>query len=141
MVKHLPTMQETQVQSRGRGDLLEKEMATYSSILAWKIPWIVEPGRLKSVGSQRIGHDRVANSNTIMRTYLHINIYVHICMLGAQSCPTLSNPIDCSLPGSSIHGIFQARVLELGAIAFSDTPPRLMEIKTNKQTKNQVGHN
>ena len=38
----------------------------------------------------------------------------------AQSCPTLSNPMDCSLPGSSIHGIFQARVLELGAIAFSN---------------------
>ena len=38
----------------------------------------------------------------------------------AQSCPTLSNPMDCSLPGSSVHGIFQARVLEWGAIAFSD---------------------
>ena len=38
----------------------------------------------------------------------------------AQSCPTLSDPMDCSLPGSSIHGIFQARVLEWGAIAFSD---------------------
>ena len=44
----------------------------------------------------------------------------------AQSCPTLSDPIDCSLPGSSIHGIFQARVLEWGAIAFS----KVMEIKT-----------
>ena len=42
----------------------------------------------------------------------------------AQSCPTLSNPMDCSLPGSSIHGIFQARVLEWGAIAFSDDSPR-----------------
>ena len=41
-----------------------------------------------------------------------------------QSCPTLSNPIDCSLPGSSTHGIFQARVLEWGAIAFSDDQPR-----------------
>ena len=39
----------------------------------------------------------------------------------AQSCPTLSDPMDCSLPGSSVHGIFQARVLEWGAIAFSDT--------------------
>ena len=43
----------------------------------------------------------------------------------AQSCPTLSDPMDCSLPGSSIHGIFQARVLEWGAIAFSDDKPRL----------------
>ena len=41
----------------------------------------------------------------------------------AQSCPTLSDPMDCSLPGSSIHGIFQARVLEWGAIAFSSPPP------------------
>ena len=46
MVKHLPTMQETLVQSLGQEDLLEKEMATHSSILAWKIPWMVEPGRL-----------------------------------------------------------------------------------------------
>ena len=42
----------------------------------------------------------------------------------AQSCPTLSDPVDCSLPGSSIHGIFQARVLEWGAIAFSDLQVR-----------------
>ena len=46
MIKHLPTMWETWVQSLGREDLLEKEMATYSSILAWKIPWTEEPGRL-----------------------------------------------------------------------------------------------
>ena len=45
MVKHLPTMQETRVQSLGLEDLLEKEMATHSSILAWKIPWMEEPGR------------------------------------------------------------------------------------------------
>ena len=56
-VKRLPTMQETRVQSLGRKDLLEKEMATHSSILAWKIPWMEEPGRLQSVGSQRVGHD------------------------------------------------------------------------------------
>ena len=48
----------------------------------------------------------------------------------AQLCPTLSDPMDCSLPGFSIHGIFQARVLEWGAIAFSYPPPRVMEIKT-----------
>ena len=56
-VEHLPTMQETQVQSLGWEDLLEKEMAAHSSILAWKIPWTVEPGRLLSMGSQRVGHD------------------------------------------------------------------------------------
>ena len=57
IVKHLPTMWETRVQSVGREDLLEKEMATHSSILAWKIPWMEEPGRLQSVGSQRVRHD------------------------------------------------------------------------------------
>ena len=57
MVKRLPTMRETQVQSLGREDLLEKEMVTHSSILAWKIPWIEEPGRLQSMGSQRVGHN------------------------------------------------------------------------------------
>ena len=56
MVKRLPTMQETQVQSLGREDLLEKEMVTHSSILAWKIPLTEEPGRLQSMGSQRVGH-------------------------------------------------------------------------------------
>ena len=52
MVKRLPTMQETQVQSLGQEDLLEKEMATHSSILAWKILWTEKPGRLRSLGSQ-----------------------------------------------------------------------------------------
>ena len=53
-VKSLPTMQETQVQSLGQEDLLEKEMATHSSILAWKTPWTEESGRLQSMGSQRV---------------------------------------------------------------------------------------
>ena len=57
MVKRLSTMRETRVQSLGWEDLLEKEMATHSSIVAWKIQWAVEPGRLQSMGSQRVGHD------------------------------------------------------------------------------------
>ena len=56
MVKHLPKMRETRVQSLGWEDLLEKEMAPHSSILAWKIPWTEEPGRLQSMRSQRVGH-------------------------------------------------------------------------------------
>ena len=56
-VKRLPTMRETRVQSLGREDPLEKEMATHSSILAWRIPWTEEPGGLQSMGSQRVGHD------------------------------------------------------------------------------------
>ena len=56
-LKLLPLMRETWVQSLGQEDPLEKEMATHSSILAWRIPWMEEPGRLQSMGSQRVGHD------------------------------------------------------------------------------------
>ena len=56
-IKRLPAMQETQVQSLGWEDPLEKEMATHSSILAWRIPWTEEPGGLQSRGSQRVRHD------------------------------------------------------------------------------------
>ena len=59
-VKNPPATQETQemqVQSLGWKELLKKEMASHSSILAWEIPWVEEPGRLQSMGSQRVGHD------------------------------------------------------------------------------------
>ena len=56
-VKHLSAMQETQVQFLGWEDPLEKKMAAHFSTLAWKIPWTEEPGRLQSVGSQRVGHN------------------------------------------------------------------------------------
>ena len=57
MVKNLPTMQEIQVRSLGQEDPLEEGMATRSSVLPWRIPWTEEPGRLQSVGSQRVGYD------------------------------------------------------------------------------------
>ena len=57
MVKNLPAMWETLVRSLGREDPVEKEMVTHSSILAWRIPRMEEPGRLQSTGSQRVGHD------------------------------------------------------------------------------------
>ena len=57
IVKPMPTIQETWVQSLGQEDPLEKEMATHSSTLAWKIPWTEEPGRLQSMGLQRVGYD------------------------------------------------------------------------------------
>ena len=56
-LKRLPPMRETRVRSLGREDPLEKEMVTHSSILAWRIPWTEEPGRLQSMWSQRVGHD------------------------------------------------------------------------------------
>ena len=57
MVKCLSTMQETQVRTLGWEDPLEKEMATHSSTIAWKMPWTEESGRLQSMGSQRVGHN------------------------------------------------------------------------------------
>ena len=56
-VKRLPAMWETQVRSLGQEDPLEKEMATHSSTLAWKIPWMEKPGKLQSMGLQRVRHD------------------------------------------------------------------------------------
>ena len=72
-LKRLPARWETQVQSLGREDTLEKETATHSSILAWRIPWAEEPGRLPSMGSQRVGHDW-SNSAPM-----------HACMGGCES--------------------------------------------------------
>ena len=68
-VKRLPAMWETRVWSLGWEDLLEKEMATYSSTLAWKIPWTEEPGRLESMGLQRVGHDWATSQEKCKRQY------------------------------------------------------------------------
>ena len=57
MVKNLPTIQETQVQTLGREDSMKEKMATHPTILAWRIPWTEEPGGLQSMSLQRIGHD------------------------------------------------------------------------------------
>ena len=65
MVKNFPAMQETQVQSLGWEDPLEKEMATCSSVLAWRIPWTEEPGRLQFMESQRVGHDLATNTHSM----------------------------------------------------------------------------
>ena len=56
MIKNLPAMQEAHIQSLGQEDPLEKRMATHSCTLAWRIPWTEEPGRLQSMGSQRVGY-------------------------------------------------------------------------------------
>ena len=63
MVKNLPAIQETRVQSLGWEDHVEEEMATHSSILAWRIPRTEEPGGLQSTGSQRAGHDRATDTH------------------------------------------------------------------------------
>ena len=127
-VKHLPTMRETRVQSLGWEDLLEKEMAPHSSILAWKIPWMEEPGRLQSMGLKE--SDTTEQLHLLFTTeqmcahlpnpyhnptYQEIRFSHHCCCcLVTKSYPTLYNPMDCSLKGSSVHDIFPARILEWG---------------------------
>ena len=91
-------------------------LGDHSSTLAWKIPWMEEPGGLQSMGSLRVGHDWIP----CLFTWNCHNIGYAAAAKLLQSCPTLSDPMDCSPPGSSIHGIFQARVLEWGATAFSE---------------------
>ena len=80
-------------------------MATQSSVLAWRIPGTGEPGRLPDLTGERCPW---------------FPLETRPDSPGESRMPTLSDPMDCSLPGSSVHGIFQARVLEWGAIAFSD---------------------
>ena len=102
-------------------------MATHSSVLAWRIPGTGEPGGLPSVGSHKEipgliffsmdWLDLLAVQGTLKSLLQCMKVKSEREV--AQSCPTVSDPMDCSLPGSSIHGIFQARVLEWGAIAFS----------------------
>ena len=64
-LKRLPALQETGVRSQGQEDPLEKETATHSNILVWRIPWTDEPGGLQSMGSQRVGYDLVTKTTTI----------------------------------------------------------------------------
>ena len=213
-------MQETWVRSLGREDPLEKEMATHSSILAWKIPWTKEPCGLQSVGSQSrtglsnftftffqeslsediklpgnvrwIGNENIRVKSWCFHTSANMKTnwgvehaaspwspYSPVAMEGpkaqillrnvlhqrepgllgemtdfraragraqsesevAQSCPTLCDPMDCSPSGSSVHGIFQTRVLEWVAIAFSREGTRADQNnlcwKLRKYSKNQ----
>ena len=129
-VKRLPPMRETWVPSLGWEDPLEKEMATHSSTLAWKIPW-EEPGKLQSMGSQksqtrpsdftftfllwcgRVGRVSIAleAENARYLAWLCAQLLSHV----RHFC----DPMDCSLPGSSVHGILQAKILEWVAISFS----------------------
>ena len=111
-------MRETWVQSLGGEDHLEKEMATHSSTLAWKIPWMEEPRRLQSMGSQRAGHDWATSlsyfisflDNDDLYSRLWICFMYKSCILEkiqfssvAQSCPTLCDPMNRSTPGLPVH--------------------------------------
>ena len=104
MVKRLPTMWETRVRSLGQEDPLDKEMATHSSILAWKIPWMEEPGRLHSMGSQRVGHD--------WATYIILHPH-HGCIGEGNGTPLqyscLENPMDGEIWWAAVHGVAKSQ--------------------------------
>ena len=117
-------MQETQVRSLGWDDPLEKEMATHSSILAWRILCSEEPGGLQSMGSQGARHDWATEHISIFpicyseaREGMAIRYNLAVCV----RCHVwlFSDLVDCSLTGSSVHGILPARVLKQVAISFS----------------------
>ena len=83
--KNLPAMQEPQVQPLGREDPLEKKIASHSSILAWRIPWMEEPDRLEYMGSQRIRHDWATN--------IHTHTHTHLWNLNFTKFPTIKIPL------------------------------------------------
>ena len=83
-VKHLPSTQETWVRSLGGEDSLEKEMATHSSILAWKTPWMEKPGELQSMDSQRVEHNWVTSLH--MNNYLFHLLCVHLPLFVTLCC-------------------------------------------------------
>ena len=94
MVKCLSAVLETRVQSLGREDPLEKEMAIHSSTLAWKIPWMEEPGRLPSMGSQRVGHDWVTLLTYICKVLSAVSETLYVPMLAfINYCKFLLYPL------------------------------------------------
>ena len=97
-VKNLPITQETQVPSQGREVPLEKEMATHSSILAWRIPWTEDPGRQQSMGSQRIEHDWA--TKTLAFTYLILCLWFFLLF---WKPPPPTNFINFSFYITQIH--------------------------------------
>ena len=96
-------------------------METHSNILAWRSPWADGPGGLQSMRSQRVGY----NVNDLACRHA-----AAAAAKSLQSCPTLCNPMDCSPPGFSVHGILQARTLEWAAISFSNALKWKVKVKS-----------
>ena len=132
MVKNLPAMQETQVQPLGQEDTLERGMVTYSSILAWRIPWTEEPGGLQFMVSQRVGHNWATNNFTFTFPFFKTQSLnaAATAAKSLQSCPTLCDPIDGSPPSFPVPGILQARILEWVAISFSNAWKWKVKVKS-----------
>ena len=99
MVKRLPTMWETQVWPLGCEDPLEKEMATHSSTLAWKIPWMEDRGRLQSTGSQRVEHDWTTSLSLSLSVVESSDLLlINCCFSVTKSCSTFCDPVDWTIP-------------------------------------------
>ena len=114
MLKHLPTTRETCVRSLGREDPLEKEMATHSSNLAWRIPAAAEPGGLPSGGSRRVGHDwsdlaaaAACGANTLpfQPSPLRHKPGWKVKVKPLSRVRLFATPVDCRSRGSSVHGL------------------------------------
>ena len=90
-MSHNTTMRETRVRSLGREDPLEKEMATHSSTLAWRIPWTEKPGRLQSTGSQRVGHDW---ATSLHLTHFNTATFETLCTALTQGLDDMENRVE-----------------------------------------------
>ena len=128
-VKRLPAVQETWVQSLGQEDPLEKEMATHSSTLVWKIPWTETPGRLQSMGSQRVGHDWVTSLSQEYRRHWRGGFYPWVGKIPWRR-EWQSNPVF--LPGkshgqrsqwASVYGVTKSRIQRAGHKEQARTQP------------------
>ena len=121
MVKCLPAVWETWVRSPGWEDPLEKEIATHSSTLAWKIPWMEEPSRLQSMGSQRIRHDW-ATSLCLFILSRVISPLISSSILGIYRPGKFVFQCPIFLPFHTVHGVLKARIVKWFAIPFSSGP-------------------
>ena len=128
MVQCLPIMWETRVRALGQEDPLEKEMATQSSTLAWKTPWMEATVHGVAKSHTQLGNFTFSFTSLI-HIYINISFHTHFISYTHTHTHThthtqkhkcaqwlshvwLCDPLDCGLPGSSVHGIFQARTLE-----------------------------
>ena len=114
-VKCLSAMQETRVRSLGWEDPLEKEMAAHSSILAWKLSWTEEPGRLLSTGSQRVGHDW---ATSLIKEYLSSRIAFREGNGTPLQHSCLENPMGGGAWWAAVHGVAGSRT-RLSAFTFT----------------------
>ena len=97
VVKNLSAKQETWVQFLGQEEPLEKGMATHSSTLAWRIPWTEEPGRLQSMGSYRVGHDRATNSDMMEKPNSQPQILLCADEVLETMVGMVAQPCECTL--------------------------------------------